>query len=267
MNGRAIYILIVGALVSCGAFALRVTAQPVTSSKQPTVTHNSGAESGEDDRLKVLAQRFLSKEDDGNRSLTGQDDNHASENSGGGSFSAYTASTKYTPLLRSAHVSDEGQADKPSGSSWWLQTITALGIVIGLAFLVRLIYIRMGGRVASHASPVVEVMSRTTVSPRSHVVLLRVGGRVLVVSDSPAGMRTLANVDDPNEVAEILAAITATRPTSISRGFNQLLERFTRDYEVDETEAGESTTPHDARSGVSTLIARIRSMGREGGTT
>jgi len=54
---------------------------------------------------------------------------------------------------------------------------------------------------------IVEVLSRTTVAPRSHVVLMRVGTRILVVSDSPAGMRTLASVEDAEEVAELLGAI------------------------------------------------------------
>ncbi len=172
-----------------------------------------------------------------------------------------------TPLLRGG-ADSETLAERADGKSWLMQTLIALGIVVGLALGVRFIYARMGGKVAAHSSPVVEVLSRTTVAPHSHVMLLRVGSRVLVVSDSSAGMRTLANVDDAEEVADILGAVSATKNNSITRGFSQLLHRFGEEHEDDEVAALTGEQPasvHKVRDSMSSLLSRVRSMGREGG--
>jgi len=175
-----------------------------------------------------------------------------------------------TPLLKPGTRIDGGAAERPGGVSWFLQTITALGIVIGLALAVRYLYTRMGGHVARHSSPVVEVLSRTNVAPRSHVMLMRVGGRVLVVSDSSAGMRTLASIDDPQEVADLLGAVSAAKPTSLSKGFSQLLHKFNDEHDSDpgdpiEPAVIDAEPQGRVRDSVSGLLSRVRSMGREGG--
>jgi flagellar biogenesis protein FliO len=175
-----------------------------------------------------------------------------------------------TPLLRptssNSTASDEGM--RPGSMSWILKTLTGLGLVVGLALLVRWVYIRLGGTVATSSSPVVEVLSRTNVAPRSHVMLLRVGGRVLVVSDSSAGMRTLASLEDDQEVADILGAVSASKPNSISKGFGQFLNRFNEDYREQEGMDLVDNEAHGAggvRNTVSGLVSRVRSMGRQGG--
>lgn len=177
-----------------------------------------------------------------------------------------------TPLLRRDQGStDDSEKAQPVGTtSRLLKTLTALGVVIGLALLIRIGYARWGGKIAATHSPVVEVLSRTSVAPRSHVMLLRVGGRVLVVSDSSAGMRTLANVEDPEEVAGLLAAVSAAKPTSISRGFSQLFARFNEEHDRQQAEhEGAGTQGHfvdTARGSVLGLLARVRGLGRGEGT-
>ena len=178
-----------------------------------------------------------------------------------------------TRLFRPGSIAEsaDGTSERPNSASWFLKTLTSLGVVIGLALFVRWGYARLGGKVAVGSSPVVEVLSRTAVAPRSHVMLLRVGGRVLVVSDSSAGMRTLASLEDAEEVADILGAVSATKPNSISRGFGQILNRFSDDHEqmpddLDGTDPTESTGGAST-SNVSSLLSRVRSMGRQGDST
>ncbi len=181
-----------------------------------------------------------------------------------------TTPTGLTPLLTDTPLrrrSDPGADTVPAVGSrgWLLKTLTALGVVIGLALLVRMGYARLGGKVATSQSPVVEVLSRTNVAPRSHVLLLRVGGRVLVVSDSSAGMRTLASVDDPEEVADLLGAVSAAKPASISRGFAQLFQRFNEEHEqqdkLDDAGSPEQRVGR-VRESMSDLLARVRGLGR-----
>lgn len=173
----------------------------------------------------------------------------------------------HTPLLKPGRSLDSKDTERTTGSAWLLKTITALGVVIALALTVRYVYGRMGGKVASYASPVVEVLSRTTVAPRSHVMLLRVGGRVLIVSESSAGMRTLASIDDAQEVADILGAVNAAKPSSISKSFGRLMHKFSDEHEADPEATAILENEPNARvhQSVSGLLSRVRSMGREGG--
>ncbi|GEM_PF-3517967 len=156
--------------------------------------------------------------------------------------------------------------------SWILNTITALGVVIGLIIAMRLILNKISGRaVLGGRTGVVEVLSRTSISPRNQVMLLRLGQRIIVVSEGPNGVRTLANLDDPNEVAGLLTHINSSKPGSITQSFNQQLSRadtqmddpagFTAEHGADEDEHLVDKT----RNELSNLLSRIRSMSKGGG--
>ena len=135
-------------------------------------------------------------------------------------------------------------------SSWVLRTITALGIVLGLVVILRFVVGRWLGRPAvASSSPAVHVLTRVTIAPRNHILLLRVAGRVLVVGDSSQGLRTLANIDDPEEVASLLATVSAAKPNSMSRSFVGLLKRFNSEYTFGQNVAQEPTDPAEYRIG------------------
>lgn len=120
------------------------------------------------------------------------------------------------------------------GDGWVMSTLAALGVVIALVFGLRWV-LRRGGVASASVTQgsVVEVLSRTTVAPRSHVLLLRVGQQILIVNDSPAGMRTLATVQDPEEVAELLGSIDVSRPTSFTRSFSGVMSRLSNNWSED----------------------------------
>lgn len=156
------------------------------------------------------------------------------------------------------------------GDGWLLSTLAALGIVIALVFALRWV-LRRGGIVTSAApqGSVVEVLSRTTVAPRSHVVLMRIGPRILIVNDSPNGMRTLDTVQDPEEVAELLGAIDAAQPTSITKSFGGVMSKLSNgwssaDAELDEVEPGESlddgVTIDQTRGALSSVRGRLAAL-------
>lgn len=131
---------------------------------------------------------------------------------------------------------DAGQAGSGSMSDGWLlSTLAALGVVLAIVFGLRWVLKRGGVVSPSVASgSVVEVLSRTTVAPRSHVVLMRVGQRILVVSDSTAGMRTLASVQDPEEVAELLGAVDASKASSMTQNFGSVMKKLSGQWSEDE---------------------------------
>ncbi|MEM1098334.1 MAG: flagellar biosynthetic protein FliO, partial [Planctomycetota bacterium] len=125
----------------------------------------------------------------------------------------------------------------------------------------------------------VEVLSRTSVAPRSHVLLLRVGSQVLVVGESSGGLRTLSAVQNEEDVAALLQAVESSKPQSIAGGFSSLMGKFNRHYDeaedaadpltappIDRFEAGldQSEAPVDrARHGLSALAGRLRGRGGE----
>lgn len=171
-----------------------------------------------------------------------------------------------------------GGASGDGGGSWLLSTMAALGVVIALVLAIRWVYTKLTGRPATMGgSRAVEALSRTAIAPKNHVVLLRVGRRVLVCNDSTHGMRTLAEVDDPEEVAELLESVTASRPNSSTGTFNALLARFhnpgssvtTRetidfDEDLDFTDEGRDRGENDVdrtRDQLSQLLSRVRNAG------
>ena len=143
-----------------------------------------------------------------------------------------------------------------------------LALVIGLIFLFRHVINRFSGRTpATSRTGVVEVLARVGVAPKQQVVLLRIGGRVLLVGQSANGMTTLAEINDPDEVASVLAAVTASKPTVSAGQFASLLGRFSKqdaETDNDETQFNDDQTQFDGEISEPQpnpgLLARLRMM-------
>jgi flagellar biogenesis protein FliO len=158
-----------------------------------------------------------------------------------------------------------------TGSPWVLNTITALGLVVGLILLLRAVMNKLsGGRAVTFggaSGKAVEVLGRTAIAPRQHVSILRVGHRLLVVGDGGGQMTTLADIADPDEIAAILKALAAGSHNSITQSFHQMVDRFSdKHHERDSVELeGGDFAEHDtdrARDEVSGLLSRLRAMSR-----
>ena len=173
------------------------------------------------------------------------------------------------PLPSKLGRSVSADKDEVSGFGWMWKTTAALGAVIGLILLLRAVLSRLTGQPsATGRSPVVEVLSRVAVAPRSHVLLVRLGRRILAVGESSAGLRTLAQIDDPEEFADLLQATTSSGPNSATRGFGQLLRRFNSTYRDEDCAEDEDSNDSEysidhARDRVSNVMARVRALGAE----
>ncbi len=182
----------------------------------------------------------------------------------------------------SAESSGEGGATPSWSGGNMLTTLAALGVVIALIFGVRFLLAKATRTPLVASSSAVEVLSRTSVAPRSHVLLLRVGAKVLVVGESSGGLRTLGSVDREEEVASLLQAVETSKPQSIAGGFSALMGKFNRQYDgqdgtdpltampIDRFESGldVSEAPVDrARHGLSALAGRLRVRGGSAGVS
>ena len=169
----------------------------------------------------------------------------------------------------------DGSDKSPLGRGWVLRTLGSLGVVIVLIFCLRWLLGRLGVaggvRAASiqsgGSSAVIEVLSRTTLAPRNHVLLLRVGHRILIVNDSVGGMRTLASVDEPDEVAALLQGVQSARDSSMTRSFGKVMARLSGQGSLQDEEGaddGEAGVDR-ARNMLSGLRGRMQGALRAGG--
>ena len=100
---------------------------------------------------------------------------------------------------------------EPAAGGGWVQTLVALGIVAALIFAVRYVLRRYAGRTGGKAtSNALEVLTRTPVSPRQQLLLVRLGRRLVLVGCGPEGMTPLTEVTDREEVASLLATASGS---------------------------------------------------------
>jgi len=154
------------------------------------------------------------------------------------------AASESRPLLapkgRPAPATLEGgaaEAQRGEAGSW-ARVFGALVVVVGLILVVRAVLRRVaatgglrgqlgaGGRAPSG---VLEVLGRYPIARGQTLVLLRVDQRVLLLSQSGAGFRTLANFDSPTDVASLLMKTRDESSESLSGKFKQMLSAFERD--------------------------------------
>lgn len=152
----------------------------------------------------------------------------------------------------------------------WLRTLGAMVLVIGLIFLLRAVLRRLtpGSIGSGRLGAAVQVLGRTALGPRQSVLLLRVGPRILVVADAAGSMRTLTEITDGQEVADLLADVSRAQVGSASRAFDHLLGRMNSDYEqIDAVhlEGADDAEFHTdrARDRVGSLLTRLRNVVRQ----
>lgn len=153
-----------------------------------------------------------------------------------------------------------------------LWPLALLGILLGLAILVKRLSRRGGGVTA--ASPVIEVLARTSLSPRQNLCLVRLGRRLVLLGVGGEQAHTLVEISDPVEAAELIGAAARARPGSISSQFGEFLRSAAagfRETPVDDAnrtaESGADAAdrmrvvaPPSARSEVHRVTEQLRSL-------
>jgi flagellar biogenesis protein FliO len=129
--------------------------------------------------------------------------------------------------------------DRPAGGGWG-RSAASVALVVGLILVLAAaarFFSRRSGSVAAMLGPggrapsgVLEVLARYPVGRGQVLVLLRIDRRVLLLSQSMTGkggaFATLAQFDEPSEVAAILRQTRDEASESVSARFRQALERF-----------------------------------------
>jgi flagellar biogenesis protein FliO len=110
-------------------------------------------------------------------------------------------------------------------------------------------------------SGILRVVARANLTPKHGVALVQVGRRFLVLGVAPSGIGALAEIRDPDEVAD-LTVRSGSSATSSSRDFNdvlgQSLSGFNPAAAVKSMQATTASSP--LTDGVGDLLRRLRNV-------
>lgn len=150
----------------------------------------------------------------------------------------------------------------------WARTIGALAGVVGLIVLLAWGYrtVASGGLSLANRSRrpgMIEVLSRTMLSPRQSLCLVRVGPRVVLVGQTQERLCALDVIEDAGLAASLSGQAQAGRPDSSSAEFRKALESEAggyrdKDGERSEKPASKSPPLDHVRREVLDAIERIR---------
>lgn len=143
------------------------------------------------------------------------------------------------------------------------RSVGALGIVLGLLGGSILLTRRfLPGVAAGGATNPVRVVGRVALGPKQTVFLLQVPGRILLVGSGGGQLATLAEISDPDDVAQLLHAAPG-RLGGGAAGFGGVLHRYlgetTRDAPASAGPTSGADVPIDA---IRRRIASLRALGR-----
>ncbi len=186
-----------------------------------------------------------------------------------------------SPDIAAPRMDNQPLARRDQGGTWnatrssdggrtsaaWFRTTLALGGVVGLILLLGWGYRRVAGggslgAVLRGRQPgLIEIISRTSISPRHSLCLVRVGPRMILLGCTQDAVRPLDVIQDADLVARLAGEAVRQRPDSHTAAFSQVLETEARSYHDEDDD--EAVTPDDARLGdvrdkVSQTIQRLR---------
>lgn len=182
------------------------------------------------------------------------------------------------PILRSrqkaaapaagANAPTQGEAAEHT----WVRTTAALGGVVGLIGLLAWGYRVVAGASGGFALTsrtrrpgLIEVLSRTALSPRQSVCLVRVGPRLVLVGVSADRLQALDVIADEELAARMIGENAGARGDSSQAVFRSCLDNESASYESADAddELDESLTPDDVklahlRQELGDALARLR---------
>ena len=137
-------------------------------------------------------------------------------------------------MTSSAGSAAEGTVEVVRSGGWWmwLQTLGILAVVLAaMGFAFKWLRKAGFGRSFGGSTAAVQVLSRGYLTNKHQMVLVRFGGRVLLLGVGPQNLNLLSEVSDPAEVAQVLARLEGGKPGSISQEFQQTIDSAVQEYD------------------------------------
>jgi flagellar biogenesis protein FliO len=186
----------------------------------------------------------------------------------------YSGPFENKPLHRSGQATTNQSSTSSNSAVWdFARVPLALGAVIFLILCLRWMIRSLGGYQTGKAgNKAVQILTRTTISPRQQMLVLQFGRRLLLVGSSGSELKPLCQIDDADEVAEVLAQIQQQRSGVATRSFGAMFGRAEKAYQGEESsspEADETSPPPDPNvtadrgEALVGLVDRIRRMSEQ----
>jgi flagellar biogenesis protein FliO len=114
-----------------------------------------------------------------------------------------------------------------------LRVLGALAIVLALLFALRFVMRRAAGGLGAAGRPsgVLEILARYPIARGQSLMVLKMARRIVLVHHSGTTMRTLSEVNDPEEVAALLGRLEAGSRPREAQKFRSMLGAFERQHE------------------------------------
>ena len=143
--------------------------------------------------------------------------------------------------LKPSDPNSKGDIKKPTNSiGSFLGVIFSMGMVIslflGLAWVYKKSLPKSMGRLPHE---VVQVLGRTSISPRQQMYVVRFGKKLLLVSQQPGQTQTLSEISDDEEVDRLTGICESNLPSSATQSFSDVLRQVA---------SGQRTTDRRRRS-------------------
>jgi flagellar biogenesis protein FliO len=117
------------------------------------------------------------------------------------------------PLRRPETLTEAARQSQDKKGNSTFTVIGSLGLVLGLFFAVTWIFRRgMPGGMFLLPREALEVLGKAALGSRQQVQLIRVGHKLLLVAITPAGVQTLTEITDPNEIERLTRICNRTAP-------------------------------------------------------
>jgi flagellar biosynthetic protein FliO len=177
------------------------------------------------------------------------------------------------PILGIRKDLPKKNADTKTTSVWWvfMSLSLVLALIAGTAYILRRF---LPGSQRVGRSSAIEILSRSTINPKQSLCLVRLGNKLLLVGLSPNHMSCLANIDDPEEIAQISGLLEKDSVHSVSNTFGRLFHKESQGYDIDvdmdektaqsdrNHEADEEGDWREAKSELSELVDKVKGLAR-----
>lgn len=166
-------------------------------------------------------------------------------------------------VMRRRGILDRTTALNTSSPPWYRSGLVALMIVLGVVWVAYWAVRRWMPSVRAAESSVLRIVARTTLAPKQHLALIRVGRQFVLIGVSPDRVDRLCVIDDAADVSEL--ALRTDGDAETASKFDEALVRELGEYgRGEEIESRESPPRRAAvserRPSLTALLARLRTL-------
>jgi len=123
------------------------------------------------------------------------------------------------------------------------RVVLALGTVLALIVVMRFLLKRFFPHVTTPKTiNAMRVLSRLPINPKQQLLLIQVGKRMVVVGNSGTQLSQIAEISDPDEVAQLLGTLSEEHRAPEIKSFVNLFGKARQDFDDDEVSTGEKNS-------------------------